>query len=281
MFGLKTLKLRASQSHRFTGHTTNQKKIFFVHVGKTAGSSVNAFLKEKLKGEIHCERYLDWQSQTFSNTSYLKTLDYISGHAKIESFFNSGFCREEYILATFVRYPLHQLLSHLNWIIHIYDVSPSFFKNHPQKIQDICLELRKSDLSNLSVLKNTLYKYRGLFQNNQSRFFSDDAQLLGSSAVSVQTISDSVVDVMKELDVVGITEFYEESLKELIQAAGYQFPVRVHSANRNRQYALSKDILEDHQFRSFLSEYNAVDMEVYEFWRNEFSKRQALLSLEN
>ena len=57
-----------------------KKKIFFIHVAKTAGSSFNVFLKKNFIGEALCEKYLESDSLTFTNLTYLKELDHMSGH---------------------------------------------------------------------------------------------------------------------------------------------------------------------------------------------------------
>lgn len=247
------------------------RKIFFIHVAKTAGSSVNRFLDRHLKGEIHCERYLEWSEQKFSNVEYLSGLDYISGHQKIFSFFNSGFDRNSYFLCTLLRDPFAQLLSHVNWIIHIYDIGPKFFSNHPELIQNVSLNLRKARLDEFEEFKALMFKYRGLFQNNQSRYFMiDDSILVNDANGNVKASAEEVIESMKSLDFVGVTEFYEKSLELMLVKAGYDLPIQVEVANKNVHYGLGKDILEKPEFKDFLLEYNAVDIALYRFWRTEF-----------
>lgn len=234
------------------------KKIFFIHVGKTAGTSFNSFLKNNLKGEDHCERYLIPGTNQFSNPDHLQTLDFISGHLKLSVFQENNFSKNEYFILAFLRDPISQLISHINWVMHIHDISPAFFKAHPQHIQNISLELRNADLYNPDIFIEKADKFAGLFKNNQSRYFIDE---------SLCTSSGPVIENMLLLDMVGFTEYYKESLEKFIRLNHLGVDATVDIINSNSNYRIDKDILENSTINDFIQEYQAIDLEVYNYYK--------------
>lgn len=240
---------------------TDNKKIFFIHIGKTGGSSFNAFLGKYLNGEEHCEKYLDLDGKNFLNIEHLKTLDYISGHLKSTIFTKNNFSRKDYFLMTFLRDPVRQLISQLNWVMHIYDISPKFFYGHPEKIQQISLELRQLDLYDPDSLLLALRKFQGLFKNNQSRYFIANPEAVGS---------ESVINSMSKLDMIGFTEYYEDSLKLFTLLNNLNINPEVHQINRNPNYRIKKDILDNDLINEFIQEYQKIDINVYNFFLPQF-----------
>lgn len=238
-----------------------KKKIFFIHVGKTAGSSFNHFLKKHFNGQEHCERFLIPGTNKFKNLEHLKTLDYISGHLRLSVFIDNNFSQDEYFLMAFLRDPISQLISNINWTIHIYDISPEFFQGHPQKIQEISLELRALNLYEPDSFISALKKYQGLFRNNQSRYFIADSEAFSSQ---------SVINNMSKLDMIGLTEYYEESLKIFTTLNSLDVNPEVHQINRNPAYRIKKDILENDLINEFIHKYQEIDINVYNFFLNRF-----------
>jgi hypothetical protein len=230
-------------------------KIFFIHIAKTAGSAFNMFLAQHFAGEDHCEHYLN-SAGALENASYLKLLDYISGHFKYCVFEKNEFQRQDYFLVTFIRDPISQLFSHLNWVIHIYDISPKVFYEHPKSIQEISLELRALDLTNPDTFIYALNKFQGLFRNNQSRYFTDWSETLDK---------DAVIAAMSQLDLVGITEQYDEYVQQfarLHQLKIDKTPQPI--VNRNPHYRVSRELAAHPLINEFLQEYNQIDLQMYE-----------------
>jgi hypothetical protein len=182
----------------------------------------------------------------------------------------NNFSKEKYFLMTFLRDPLMQLLSHVNWVIHIYDRGSNFFKLHPKEIQSISLELRESNLHNPDIFIKTLTKFSGLFQNNQSRYFIDNTQVAGSQAI---------IEKMSILDMVGFTEFYEESLKTFIKLNDLNISPKVHKINQNPSYKIGKEILENQLIYEFLNEYNKIDISIYNHFMS--NNRELLFNKSN
>ncbi len=236
------------------------QKIFFFHIAKTAGSSFNQFLARHYVGEDHCERYLTGADLT--NLAYLGQLDYISGHLRFSTFANSGLVRENYFLLTFIREPMAQLLSHLNWVMHIYDISPVFFYNHPQFVQDMSLELRALDLYDTDSLIYALEKYQNWFKNNQSRYFS----------IKPDAHAESVIEAMNQLDMIGLTEQYEQSLRQFANLRQLKITDREFEVvNKNPAYRVTRGILQNPVIYEFLLDYNQVDFAVYNYFHSKLA----------
>jgi hypothetical protein len=231
-----------------------ERKNFFIHIAKTAGSSFNTFLEKNFLGESHCERYLNENATSFLNMEHLKGLDYISGHLHF-SLFERNFAREEYFVLAFLREPVAHLISHINWVIHIYDISLDFFHGHPKEIQDMCLELRNANLYDPDVFIFYLKKFDWLFKNSQSKYFVENHENLRSV--------DALENISK-LDMVGITEFYERSLQNFVALNQIDAEIEVDFVNQNPEYRLGKDICDNALISEFIQDYNRVDIDVYD-----------------
>jgi hypothetical protein len=236
-------------------------KIFFIHIGKTAGSAFNLFLNSHFSGKDHCQQHLS-STGLFTNLAQLKQLDYISGHLKYCIFEQNGFQRDDYFLVTFIRHPVSQLFSHLNWLIHIYDISPQVFYEHPQSIQEISLELRALDLDRPDSFIYALNKFQGLFRNNQSRYFTDWSEIVDR---------DAVIATMSQLDMVGITEHYDESVQRFAQLNHLTMDQKPQPiVNCNPNYRVSREFAKHPLIDEFLQEYNQIDLQIYDHFYSRF-----------
>lgn len=238
------------------------KKIFFIHIGKTAGSSFNFFLQRYLKGEDHCERYLNAYG-FLSEFNYLRSLDYISGHLELNIFNKNGFPRNDYFLVAFLREPISQLISHINWLMSVSDFGPDFFYSLHSDVQRVSHELRAADLYNPDIFISKLEEFKPFFQNYQSKYFRSDLYALSSSFV---------IERMSELDMVGLTEYYEKSLENFLFLNDLDKDIIVDRENINYQYKVKQDILTNSSIYEFLQDYNSVDIEVYSHFLSAFQK---------
>lgn len=239
------------------------KKTFFIHVGKTAGSSFNKFLQNNLLGEDHCERYLQ-RDQPFllNELEKLKNFDFISGHLQL-SYFNQNFLREDYFLVTILRNPLTQTISHLNWIAHIHnsDHNSPFYINHPQAVKEMAKELCQKELNDVSEVIEFLKKYE-MFKNHQSRYFQTNC----NSELS----STEIINNLRSFDLVGLTENYSQFINEYISLIGGEGIVSpsLDKVNVNTSPTLdSTKLMSDKSFIDFLNEYNTIDIEVYNYFK--------------
>lgn len=156
--------------------------VVFVHVPKTAGSTVNRHLKAwSRRGVAHAERYL---AQPKKITRHLPKIDWISGHIALNKFENllaSNTDRELHFFGL-MREPAWQVASQYNWQIEIFHRGRWFFNRHPPGIRAISQRIRDTDNTNPSAIIANLRADPGLFLNLQSRFLlGDDIDLSGPS----------------------------------------------------------------------------------------------------
>jgi hypothetical protein len=241
-----------------------RKKIFFIHVPKTAGSSFNAFLADNFTGDAHCEKYIDPQSRVFRNLAEIRAYEYVSGHLNFVDFQSNDLTRNDYFVMTFLRDPVKQLISHINWVIHIFDISEAFFKGHPKIIQNMSLELRSLNLNDPDQLIPALKKHTGLFQNNQAKYFRDK---LGRFDAEI------VINNLSTLDLIGLTEEYEGSVRKFIDINECNIEFSLHKKNRNLQYRLKPEtLLSNESIKDFINTYNKIDLEIYDFARQNYKE---------
>jgi hypothetical protein len=142
--------------------------IFFVHVPKTAGSTVNAVLHERMPGgRSHCEAFIADQAQWEQSAA---TCPWLSGHVDLSTAENalSASTSRELRLFTCMRDPTRHVMSHYNWLIEIFHRDAQFYESHPPHIKCISETIRSSPQDASSIAGN-LIRFAGLFLNSQSR----------------------------------------------------------------------------------------------------------------
>jgi hypothetical protein len=145
--------------------------IFFVHIGKAAGSTLNSQLQEHVgRGYPHCEHFIDnpdlWKQR-------VETADWLSGHVYLpKARMRLQGTGREVRYYTCIREPKAQIMSHYNWIAEIFHKGPHFYGNHPEPIKAISERVRATvaDPSPEKVVRD-LRDFGGLFLNNQSKYF--------------------------------------------------------------------------------------------------------------
>lgn len=141
--------------------------IFFIHIPKTAGSTVNSYLTETLKGRDHVEHFIADDAQF---RAAAETLDWMSGHVLMTT-------AEQRLRAvtdrpvrffTCLREPAKQVMSHYNWLIEIHRRGPEFYDKHPEWARKMSEKIRSSGYDYTSIRAN-LIEFSGVFMNQQSK----------------------------------------------------------------------------------------------------------------
>ncbi|QKX15826.1 sulfotransferase family 2 domain-containing protein [Microbulbifer sp. YPW1] len=191
------------------------KPLFFMHIAKTAGSSVNEFFIEHFGHEraaMHIESVSDLQS--------LAHHQFISGHIGLERF-ERDFERDKFYTATMLREPVRQLVSHLNWVRHLSEPERAdFLQGHPDIVREISARLQKVDFSSPEAMSRFVSELRPaerpLFDNCQCRYFhSIPASKPFNDEAFLQALNN-----LKRFDFVGITENFEPAIRYLGAKAG-------------------------------------------------------------
>ncbi len=232
------------------GQMTDQRKmIAFVHVPKTAGSSVNKLLKlHDPAGHAHCETYMG-APKAFS--SLVQDKNWVSGHVPYDTL------RHHLVQATdrplhfyaAMRNPTLQVMSHYNWIIEIFHRGQRFYDGHPEPIKMISHAIRNSDSDDPKAIIRNLRKYSGLFLNQQSRM------ILGTR---FNWNTGLVIDQLRTYQFVAT----EESLGTLVAKAtdGSQL---ADTRENTSTYHFDRAVFKTPRIRNFLERYNFLDQTLY------------------
>lgn len=151
------------------------QKIFFMHIAKTAGTTVNKIMSDQFSQE-KCINHIE--TLPWTDIHFFERYDYVSGHIPYQLFakFQS---LENIITTTILRNPIDQIVSHLKWLKYV-GLNPSgeFFKSHPVAIQKVCKKIRMVDFSNLDSLAKYIKSFEKseyiLLDNLQVRYFIKD-----------------------------------------------------------------------------------------------------------
>lgn len=241
-----------------------QKKTFFIHVGKTGGTSFNHFLQTHLIGKVHCEVYRinSLINNGFEELEFLRSLEFISGHLMLKEFIEN-FNRSDYLLVTILRNPAAQLISHLNWIIYIsHDTESRLFKYTPVVFQNLSIKLRKIKPKTTKELIEIFLKNSMIFMNYQIEYFRNDDELN----------SQKIINYLSEFDLVGVTEYYQDFLRKYTELIDLPIEYTVNKENQSLSpFVDKKSLLGDPKFIDFAKEYNSIEYEVYEYFLRQFS----------
>jgi hypothetical protein len=225
--------------------------IVYVHVPKTAGSTVNKVLWLcSHRGQGHCE-----EIPRPKLLEAARRFDWLSGHLGREGFASSLVWLDrpiEYFAA--VREPVSQLLSHLNWTFEIYNRGQEFFLAHPRKSQLISNDVRATDFSNASSVMALLLRYKGIFLNGQA------TTILGSN---FDTISESEA-ARRVASYTYIAT--EQDLPALYRAFGFAaLPKQVNELRENiaKEYYFDTAIFRS-KMLDFLAEHHRHDFRLYD-----------------
>lgn len=225
----------------------NQKIIFFLHIPKAAGTTIDGVINRQYSKQysprvnglnnIHC--LADLPDSQRANIKLIRGHFAFGGHQFIS-------CPADYF--TLLRDPVKRVVSHYHYIYR----SPSLPKH--EIVRD--MSLREF------VLNDELND-----ANLQTRM------LLGLSASKLSqqvSVLDAVKDnIENHFSVVGLVEKFDETLVLLRQAYKWSFPVY---SRQNKTSKKQKKVEIDSDLIRIIEEKNSWDMELYEFASKRFQQ---------
>lgn len=239
------------------------KKIFYLHIPKTAGSTINRIFGND-KNEFHCERYFYESLESGYNEDFnqIKTYDFVSGHIKIKDFIDK-MDYEKYFIFTFMRNPLDQFSSHYNWLERIQHFGEEFFYNHPKRIQNLSIMVAKSKLDNIEYIIEILKEHEGLFANNQSKHLIGDY---------------NIEEALEKYNYIGLTENLKEDLNKIFNVFNRNIEKEFLNnicklqINKNEKYLIDFNELKNNKkFMDFYKDYNSIDEKIYNMIKSQRS----------
>jgi glycosyltransferase involved in cell wall biosynthesis len=184
-------------------------RVFFMHIPKTAGSTINERLLSTLG-------FRDNFTHTESQHGFLanfdtaaRTADYVSGHHRLPDIL-AKIDRDDWYLFTLLRNPVEHLISHLSWVRSL--AAPGnegIFRAHSEANQRLARRLQQTDLNDIDTVNEfiTSLDSRQYFDNCQTRYLiSYTNEMIDGSAAMLASRA------LEDLDYVGLTERLPEAL---------------------------------------------------------------------
>lgn len=190
----------------------DKRPIFFLHIPKTAGTSINEFLAgiySPTPSAQHIELHDEWR-----NDEFWRRYPYISGH--INYFLARHFAPSSFLFVTFLRDPWAQLRSVLRYQYAVATpLNQALFEYVDPQLRAVCEAMHDFDLENPKEFEQWVShvladnEYNGLIDNMQTRFLS--------GSVDKRRVEEAdVVEAMKnlvEIPALGIVEQMERSIR--------------------------------------------------------------------
>ena len=252
-----TQPVAASDRSSAKTHMAVRDRVLFMHIPKTAGTSLNAYLFAHFKPSrvaLHIEyRKLDreWESSDFENK------ELITGHLKYDQF-HALFDLKHFFFITVLRDPRKQVMSQLAW--HQRLLEPE----HAEQLQSLRPVLadmvrRLADRGLVEFLCTLKDEERLLFDNACAR-------RLATVSSGARLDSSTIIHALERLasfDLVGITERMEESLWLLAFYMGWEpvrNPPRLNVAKSDHYAAIDSA---DEELNRAIDDVTAADVSLY------------------
>jgi len=238
-----------------------KKKICFMHIPKTAGSSVNDYFSEVF-GDDKSLTFAE--HSIYSGQSINKLLDnyeYLSGHLFYGNFSE---IKRKVILFTILRDPYEQIVSQLKWLnrynLPSYDEERSCLSDDVQKLVAMIGKISLESVHELDELLSNLppVGYH-LLNNVQSRFIIGDSG--NNRPLSIRDIG-YVSGNLKKFDHVCTMNEISEAMPNILELAGHK--KRKFNYHSNRGSEIVDIDISNPLVRSVLQKHILLDSLLYE-----------------
>lgn len=196
------------------------KKLVYIHVPKTAGTSLNSFLSSHFdKSALHVEN--NWKNY---NEIFEKN-DFVSGHIPYSKFENACDLDKCTTIIT-LRLPIEHVVSHICWVRKLADPNEKKrFMAHPDIYKKIALKMKEYDFSCPDQLEALLDWLESipffLFHNNQTFFLNERPP----STYDMSTnYLEKAIENLNKVNLIGVSDEFDDFLIKISDLYGWNLP---------------------------------------------------------
>lgn len=246
---------------KFYNSDTKKDKIFFMHIPKTAGSSLNKMLASNFK-----KRNTQFHIETDRRNNYknidLTNLEMISGHIPLYDIINN-LNLNNFLRITVLRNPYEQLISHINWLRFVGSKpNGKFFKAHTEPIREIALKIKEISFTNTIEVEQFITQMppigNRLFNNYQTRF------LLNKKKPTIDKGSaQEAIKTLHYFDLIGTVENLDIFMKKIQGKMNWGKDKKIIKSNAlNNKYKLDKN---SEKLKNILNPLFQEDQIIYDY----------------
>ncbi|MGH6924176.1 MAG: hypothetical protein ACRED5_10605 [Propylenella sp.] len=242
---------------------TRPTRLFFLHIPKTAGSSVNYFFANVVGHDnslLHLESQLSVMNDT--STDAFRRVRFASGHLSLQ-FIHEHFDLNSWVTMTVLRNPIDQIGSHLRWLKYVGSKPGSpLMQGHTPLIQHMAARLNKISLNDTAAMQTLFFdefpQARLLFDNCQVRY------LLPVCAGPVdQEMANRAIQAIKNIDYVISVEGLRAGLLSVLTGMGWSHSGQAGIGRENSGQIVEPLNLQDSVVREFYGQLVKWDVQLY------------------
>ena len=246
-----------------------KNNIFYLHIPKTAGSSLNRFICSQFQKNsclTHIESKIDFSKEV--DIKKAEQYKVLSGHIPLPHMQNKLKVLDNRIVITTLRNPIEHVISHIAWVRKLGDKGEEGrLKQHNQTVQKIVKKLLSLDLSkpmNISTLIQWLEDENiFLFHDTQIKYIGG-----GGGVVKPHIVKNALIN-LKKINFVGITERLSEFQFLLCDALNWKIKedINIKENKNDCYYGLN---IQDSEIRKSLQPLIQWDQLIYRVARERF-----------
>lgn len=241
------------------------EKLFFLHVPKTGGYSINSWLQQYFPSS---EIQVNLEITNWTKQDFWKSAKCISGHLPFQ-ILNRHHPLNEYLKVTVLREPIDQLLSHLRMVRRLRNPeNKKFWPSYSSDVQDISLSLNGLNfLEPLDIakwLEDCPAPGKVLFHNCQTRYFLRNPNDLFLNELH----ADEALLTLSRFDVIGALKHIDEFGENVAQRMGWSVLKKIEKKNVSPK--TDKPFENFKKFRKALEPFVYLDQEIYTKACNQF-----------
>ena len=245
------------------------KKILFLHIPKTAGSSFNAIFRNAVPEGRHFE-HLEGHGERLKRICEDGLPYFVSGHLTFDAM-QTYIERQDVYSITILREPVDQLLSHLKWVKYVGSPEYPRPQSVPPPILELARRLFEMPLRDIAAVERLIDSPTGrqLFDNLHVRYMTnarmdrvDESHLRGA------------LGNVRKLSFVFVLEDMEIALGQLRRHIPQLTSIGIENAAR-----ISETVeLADHEIARFYRELTCFDKKLYDAVRSRSRQLLAVAS---